>query len=81
MHPYLFQAVPWGGGGGAAMNVDAGPANEGSESDGPAALAEPALASVCVKPAPCNLGLVRRMSFAGPDIVSTMLKRTTAQAL
>ena len=81
-----------GGGGGAATNVDPAPANDGRASDGAAALAEPALASperaeppptagttVCVKPAPCNSGFVKRLSFAGPAILS-MGRRTVAHA-
>ena len=98
--PFPGEAFPFpgggvrGAGGGSAMKGGGGPAKEGSARDGPAALAEPALASsvwagpspiagtiVCVQPAPCNLGSVRRMSFAGPDIVTTKLERTTAQAL
>ena len=68
-----------------------GPRNKGTESDGPAALAEPALADVVraaptpvagttvwVKPFPCNLGSLMRMSLGALDI--TLKRRTAAQA-
>ena len=68
-----------------------GPCNEGTASDGAAALAEPAPAGVVraapapvagttvrVKPFPCKAGSLMRMSFGGVDISAR--KQTAAQA-